>query len=109
MNGLAPDRGVRSCSPTGSADHDAIMTQRLNEAGVVPLAQTTASSEFGGINCTNTSLHGTTGNPWDPERTPGVRRVGRAAAVQAGSCPSPPAATVVGRSASLPGSPACSA
>jgi aspartyl-tRNA(Asn)/glutamyl-tRNA(Gln) amidotransferase subunit A len=68
------------------SDHDALMTARLRGAGVVPVGQTTAS-EFGGINCTYTRLHGATGNPWDGARTPGGSSGGSAAAVAGGLLP----------------------
>jgi len=68
------------------ADHTAIMVRRLEAAGAILAAQTT-SSEFGGINVTNTRLHGPTGNPWNPERTPGGSSGGSAAAVAGGLLP----------------------
>ncbi|HLI44157.1 MAG TPA: amidase family protein [Acidimicrobiales bacterium] len=68
------------------ADHDATSVKRLRATGAVLLAQTTAS-EFGGINCTSTELHGTTRNPWNPERTPGGSSGGSAAAVAGGLLP----------------------
>ena len=57
------------------ADHDSTQVTRLRAAGAVLAGQTTAS-EFGGINCTATKLHGTTRNPWDPRAHPG-RILGR--------------------------------
>jgi Asp-tRNA(Asn)/Glu-tRNA(Gln) amidotransferase A subunit family amidase len=59
------------------------MVQRLVAAGAVPVGQTTAS-EFGGVNYTHTRIHGTTLNPWNPERTPGGSSGGTAAAVTGG-------------------------
>jgi Asp-tRNA(Asn)/Glu-tRNA(Gln) amidotransferase A subunit family amidase len=59
---------------------------RLRKTGAVLAAQTTAS-EFGGINCTSTALHGTTRNPWDLSRTPGGSSGGTAAAVAGGLLP----------------------
>src|SRR5580704_11827267 len=59
---------------------------RLRRSGAVLAAQTTAS-EFGGINCTSTQLHGTTRNPWDRARTPGGSSGGTAAAVAGGLLP----------------------
>jgi Asp-tRNA(Asn)/Glu-tRNA(Gln) amidotransferase A subunit family amidase len=59
---------------------------RLRASGAVLAAQTTAS-EFGGINCTSTELHGTTRNPWDLSRTPGGSSGGSAAAVAGGLVP----------------------
>jgi Asp-tRNA(Asn)/Glu-tRNA(Gln) amidotransferase A subunit family amidase len=68
------------------ADHDATSLSRLRKTGAVLAAQTTAS-EFGGINCTSTALHGTTRNPWDQSRTPGGSSGGTAAAVSGGLLP----------------------
>jgi aspartyl-tRNA(Asn)/glutamyl-tRNA(Gln) amidotransferase subunit A len=68
------------------ADHSTILVERLAAAGAVLAGQTTAS-EFGGINCTSTKLHGTTRNPWNPERTPGGSSGGSAAAVAGGLLP----------------------
>ena len=68
------------------SDHDDTSLSRLRAAGAVLAAQTTAS-EFGGINCTSTELHGTTRNPWNPERTPGGSSGGTAAAVAGGLLP----------------------
>ena len=68
------------------ADHDSIQVTRLRAAGAVLAVQTTAS-EFGGINCTTTKLHGTTRNPWNLERTPGGSSGGTAAAVAGGLLP----------------------
>ena len=65
---------------------DSTMVRRLRAAGAVLCAQTT-SSEFGGINCTSTRLHGTTTNPWDQTRTPGGSSGGSAAAVAGGLLP----------------------
>jgi aspartyl-tRNA(Asn)/glutamyl-tRNA(Gln) amidotransferase subunit A len=68
------------------AAYDGTMTARLREAGAVLVGQTTAS-EFGGINCTYTRLHGATANPYDCERTPGGSSGGSAAAVAGGLLP----------------------
>ena len=68
------------------ADYDATTTARLRQAGAVLVAQTTAS-EFGGINCTYTRLHGATSNPYDLERTPGGSSGGSAASVSGGLLP----------------------
>jgi aspartyl-tRNA(Asn)/glutamyl-tRNA(Gln) amidotransferase subunit A len=62
---------------------DGTMTRRLREAGAVLAFQTTAS-EFGGVNVTHTLRHGTTHNPWSPDRTPGGSSGGSAAAVAGG-------------------------
>jgi aspartyl-tRNA(Asn)/glutamyl-tRNA(Gln) amidotransferase subunit A len=66
--------------------YDQTSITRLRDAGAVLAAQTTAS-EFGGINCTSTELHGTTRNPWDLSRTPGGSSGGTAAAVAGGLLP----------------------
>jgi aspartyl-tRNA(Asn)/glutamyl-tRNA(Gln) amidotransferase subunit A len=68
------------------ADHDDTSADRLRATGAVLVAQTT-SSEFGGINCTSTELHGTTRNPWNQDRTPGGSSGGTAAAVAGGLLP----------------------
>ncbi|HVC72000.1 MAG TPA: amidase [Acidimicrobiales bacterium] len=65
------------------ATRNSTMVDRLTAAGAVLTAQTTAS-EFGGVNYTHTRLHGSTRNPWNPERTPGGSSGGTAAAVAGG-------------------------
>jgi Asp-tRNA(Asn)/Glu-tRNA(Gln) amidotransferase A subunit family amidase len=69
-----------------TAHHDSTQVTRLRTAGAVLAGQTTAS-EFGGINCTATKLHGVTRNPWDAQRTPGGSSGGSAAAVAGGLVP----------------------
>lgn len=68
------------------ANYTSTHVERLRAAGAVLAAQTTAS-EFGGINCTSTKLHGTTRSPWEPTRTPGGSSGGSAAAVAGGLLP----------------------
>jgi aspartyl-tRNA(Asn)/glutamyl-tRNA(Gln) amidotransferase subunit A len=68
------------------ADHDGTEIARLRAAGAVLVGLTTAP-EFGSTNWTRTFLHGTTRNPWNPERTPGGSSGGSAAAVAAGMMP----------------------
>jgi aspartyl-tRNA(Asn)/glutamyl-tRNA(Gln) amidotransferase subunit A len=68
------------------AEHDQTSVARLRATGALLVAQTTAS-EFGGINCTSTELHGTTRNPWNLERTPGGSSGGTAASVSGGLLP----------------------
>jgi aspartyl-tRNA(Asn)/glutamyl-tRNA(Gln) amidotransferase subunit A len=68
------------------SDDDGTMTTRLRRAGAVLVGQTTAS-EFGGINCTYTRLHGATSNPYDLERTPGGSSGGSAASIAGGLLP----------------------
>ncbi len=69
-----------------TSGYDQTSISRLRRTGAVLTAQTTAS-EFGGINCTSTRLHGTTRNPWDLSRTPGGSSGGTAAAVAGGLLP----------------------
>jgi aspartyl-tRNA(Asn)/glutamyl-tRNA(Gln) amidotransferase subunit A len=59
------------------------VSRLVADGGTVLAGQTTAS-EFGGVNVTRTLLHGATGNPWDPARTPGGSSGGSAAAVAGG-------------------------
>ena len=68
------------------AGFDSTHVSRLRAAGAVLAGQTTAS-EFGGVNCTSTKLHGVTRNPWDTQRTPGGSSGGSAAAVAGGLLP----------------------
>ena len=65
------------------SDFSSVMIQRLEDAGVVLVGQTTAS-EFGGVNVTRTVMHGATHNPWEHGRTPGGSSGGSAAAVAGG-------------------------
>src|SRR5580692_5042043 len=67
-------------------EYDGTMTSRLRDAGAVLVGQTTAS-EFGGINCTYTRLHGATSNPYNLELTPGGSSGGSAASVAGGLLP----------------------
>ena len=68
------------------SEYDSTHVTRLRAAGAVLAGQTTAS-EFGGVNCTSTKLHGITRNPWDTDRTPGGSSGGSAAAVAGGLLP----------------------
>jgi aspartyl-tRNA(Asn)/glutamyl-tRNA(Gln) amidotransferase subunit A len=68
------------------ADHSTTMVRRLEGAGVVKVAQTTAS-EFGGLNVSITRLHGVTHNPWRRGCTSGGSSGGSAAAVAGGLVP----------------------
>ncbi|HUY86975.1 MAG TPA: amidase, partial [Acidimicrobiales bacterium] len=65
--------------------YDSTMVGRLRAAGANLFGQTTAS-EFGGVNCTHTKLHGSTRNPWNLDRTPGGSSGGAASAVSGGLC-----------------------
>jgi aspartyl-tRNA(Asn)/glutamyl-tRNA(Gln) amidotransferase subunit A len=66
------------------ADHTAHHIQRLlDNGGVVPVGQTTAS-EFGGLNVSISRINGVTHNPWREGRTVGGSSGGSAAAVMGG-------------------------
>ena len=69
-----------------TAEFTSTHVDRLRAAGAVLAGQTTAS-EFGGVNCTSTKIHGVTRNPWDTDRTPGGSSGGSAAAVAGGLVP----------------------
>jgi aspartyl-tRNA(Asn)/glutamyl-tRNA(Gln) amidotransferase subunit A len=60
-----------------------LLSRLVEDGGAVLAAQTTAS-EFGGVNVTRTLLHGATGNPWEPSRTPGGSSGGSASVVAGG-------------------------
>jgi aspartyl-tRNA(Asn)/glutamyl-tRNA(Gln) amidotransferase subunit A len=81
-----PDTEASLVFAERTATYSSTMVQRLTGAGAVLTAQTTAS-EFGGVNYTHTRLHGTTRNPWNPDRTPGGSSGGTAAAVAGGILP----------------------
>ena len=68
------------------APFDNTAIERLRAAGAVLVGLTTAS-EFGGLNIGHTKLHGITGNPWNPSRTPGGSSAGSASAVAGGLVP----------------------
>src|SRR5580658_2647716 len=68
------------------SEFDHTVIERLRAAGAVLPVQTTAS-EFGGINCTTTRLHGSTSSPWMAGRTPGGSSGGTAASVSGGLVP----------------------
>lgn len=61
---------------------DSETMRRLKAAGAIPFGKTTAP-EQGWALATESTLHGITRNPWDPEVTPGGSSGGSAAAVAA--------------------------
>ncbi|GIU86312.1 MAG: amidase [Acidimicrobiia bacterium] len=81
-----PDTHASRLYADAVADHDGTEIARLRAAGAVLVGLTT-SPEFGSTNWTRSYLHGTTRNPWNPERTPGGSSGGSAAAVAAGMVP----------------------
>ncbi len=68
------------------ARKDSIQVARLRAAGAIVVGKTNVP-EFGFTGFTKNRLHGTTVNPWNPERTPGGSSGGSAAAVAAGLVP----------------------
>ena len=68
------------------AHEDSVQVSRLRRAGAVFLGKTN-TPEFGYKGFTVNRLHGATGNPWNPERTPGGSSGGSSAAVAAGMVP----------------------
>lgn len=64
-------------------DADALAVERVKAAGAVVLGKTNVPLALGDMQSYN-AIYGTTGNPWDPERTPGGSSGGSAAALAAG-------------------------
>lgn len=81
-----PDTHASKVFADDRAAKDGTEAARLRAAGA-NLVGLTTSPEFGAVNWTRSSLHGTTRNPWNPERTPGGSSGGSAAAVSAGMLP----------------------
>jgi len=67
-------------------DRDAILVERLKNAGAVILGKTNMP-EFGLVAITDNLVFGKTVNPWNLNRTSGGSSGGAAAAVAAGLCP----------------------
>lgn len=65
------------------AREDAVAVRRLRAAGAVILGKTNVPAALADFQTYN-ALYGTTGNPWDPQRTPGGSSGGSAAALAAG-------------------------
>ncbi len=61
-------------------ENDSIQVARLRAAGAIVIGKTN-TPEFGFTGFTKNRLYGVTGNPWNPERTPGGSSGGAAAAV----------------------------
>lgn len=88
---LSPTAGVRTTfGHPGFTDHvpddDAVIWARLKAAGAILLGKT-ATPPFGQHGITESEVHGTTNNPWDPARTVGGSSGGAAASVAAGMGP----------------------
>lgn len=69
-----------------NASADSEFVARLKRAGVAPLGATTAP-EFGLYCTTESTLHGATRNPWNPDHSAGGSSGGSSAAVAAGVLP----------------------
>jgi len=67
-------------------ERDAISWKRLKQAGAILIGKTT-TPEYGMLGVTESHLTGTTGTPWDPNRTSGGSSGGAAAAVACGVAP----------------------
>jgi amidase len=65
------------------SDTDALAVARVKAAGAVVLGKTNVPFVLGDVQSYN-EIYGTTGNPWDPERTCGGSSGGSAAALAAG-------------------------
>ncbi|MGH9139215.1 MAG: amidase [Acidimicrobiales bacterium] len=66
------------------ATYTGTMVERLRSTGGANGVGLTTSSEFGGLNISNTKLNGVTHNPWQPGRTTGGSSAGSSAAVAGG-------------------------
>ncbi|MEU4130451.1 amidase [Streptomyces wuyuanensis] len=71
---------------TRPAPADSEVVRRLRAAGAVVIGKTNMP-EFGLFPFTESSAHGSTRNPWSPDRSPGGSSGGSAAAVAAGLVP----------------------
>jgi aspartyl-tRNA(Asn)/glutamyl-tRNA(Gln) amidotransferase subunit A len=92
---LLKDNIVQAGEPAGCASrileafvspYDAGIVERLQGAGAIVVGRTNMD-EFAMGSSTETSIHGASRNPWDPERACGGSSGGSAAAVAAGLVP----------------------
>jgi len=79
-----PDTGASVPFKDNIATETSTNAGRIRDRGGAVLFGQSAASEFGGINCTRTVLHGATHNPWKHGHTPGGSSGGAAAAVAGG-------------------------
>jgi Asp-tRNA(Asn)/Glu-tRNA(Gln) amidotransferase A subunit family amidase len=71
-------------SPPAASDDTTVA--RLRAAGAIPVGKTNTPA-YGWTAVTSNRVHGTTRNPWNPERSPGGSSGGSAAALAAGLAP----------------------
>ncbi len=88
---VTPTRGLRTTyGSTLFADHvpeeDALVVQRLREAGAIVVGKTNTPEFAFGPNTVN-AVFGATRNPWNPALTAGGSSGGSAAALATGMCP----------------------
>jgi amidase len=67
------------------ASQDSVVVERLRAAGAVVFGKTNVPFGLGDLQSYN-EIYGSTGNPWDPSRTPGGSSGGAAAALASGMC-----------------------
>jgi aspartyl-tRNA(Asn)/glutamyl-tRNA(Gln) amidotransferase subunit A len=77
--GMVTSHGSRPYAGNVAAE-DSTQVRRLRAAGAIVVCKTNAP-EFGTSAYTRNLLHGVTGSPWDPSRTPGGSSGGSAAAL----------------------------
>lgn len=82
MAGTPTWNGSRLVRDAAPAEQDSTLVARFRRTGIVIFGKTT-TPELGISASTETSLTGTTRNPWDPTRTPGGSSGGSAVAVAA--------------------------
>lgn len=88
LKDLTPTKGIRTTFGSKIYEHhipdeDAILVERLRDAGGVLLGKTN-TPEFGCKGLTDNKIFGTTYNPWALDRTPGGSSGGAGASVAAG-------------------------
>ena len=85
MAGLPTTQGVVPLAQA-TAPMDAPVVERMRAAGAIPIGRTNLP-DFGMRTHTDSSLHGLTRNPWDPDRTTAGSSGGEAAALATGMSP----------------------
>ncbi len=79
-------KGSRALDPAATLNKEAPAVAALRRNGYVPLGKTT-TPEFGWKGVTDSPLHGSTNNPWNPAKTAGGSSGGSAVAVALGMGP----------------------